>query len=115
MSSKPLLDELPVELDLHLELDEDLSVFLPAAALRLSGLRPGEPLAVDVHPLSLRLDSVAAASEQRPPEDRPLAHVDAEGRIHLPFEPPRLRGRRVLLQLRQRGAHREIHLLADPR
>lgn len=115
MSSKLLLEELSPELDLPLLLDEDLSVFLPARALQLSGLRPGEPLVVDVHPLSLRLDPVAAGGINGPSEDRPLAHIDLKGRIHLPFEPPRLTGRRILLQLRRRGAHCEIHLLADSR
>ncbi len=115
MSSRPLLDELQPELDLRLELDDNLSVFLPASALQLSGLRPGEPLAVDLLPLSLRLHPVSAAREQKSPEDLlPLAHVDPEGRLHLPCEPPRLAGRRVLLQLRPRGSWREIHLLADP-
>jgi hypothetical protein len=115
MSSKPLLDELTAELDLHLELDDDLSVFLPAGDLQWGGLRPGDHLVVDVHPLSLRLDPVASPGELRRPEDLPLARIDAEGRIHLPFAPPRLTSRRVLLQLRRRGACREIHLLADLR
>ena len=111
MSSKALLDKLRSDLDLHLLLDEDLTFLLPAGTLQLSGLRPGESLVVDVHPLSLRLEP--AASERDLPEDLPVAHVDSEGRVHLPLEPPWLNGRRVLLQLRQRGAQREIHLLAD--
>jgi hypothetical protein len=111
MRSRPLLEELPAELDLRLDLAEDLSVFLPAAALQLSGLQPGEPLTVDVHPLSLRLDPAAGA--QGPSGKLSIAHLDTEGRIHLPFEPPRLTSRAVLLQVRQRGTRREIHLLAD--
>jgi hypothetical protein len=115
MSRQPLLGELPVELDLRLELDDDLTVFLPASSFLLCGLRPGESLVVDIHPLSLRLDSVEATGGRQTPESLPLAHIDLDGRIRLPFEPPLLRGRRmILLQLRQRGAHREIHLLADP-
>ena len=112
MSRKPILDELPSELDLHLQLDEELTFFLPADTLQLSGLRPGEPLVVDVHPLSLRLEPAGGASGALPNE-LPIAQVDSEGRIHLPFEPPWLTGRRILLQLRQRGAQREIHLLPD--
>ncbi|HSJ75335.1 MAG TPA: hypothetical protein VK899_04010 [Gemmatimonadales bacterium] len=113
MKSGTLLEELPTELDLRLELDADLSVFLPAAALQLSGLQPGEPLMVDVHPLSLRLDPASAAGAQSPSGKLSIAHLDTEGRIHLPFEPPRLTSRAVLLQVRQRGTRREIHLLAD--
>lgn len=113
MSSQTLLDGLPAEIDLRLELGDDLSIFLPAGVLRESGLQPGEPLVVDVHPLSLRLDPLAATGELSP-AGLPIALVDAEGTIYLPFEPPRLAGRRVLLQLRHRGPHREIHLLADP-
>jgi len=111
MRAKPLLDELPSELDLHIQLGEDLTFSLPAEALQLSGLRPGELLAVDLHPLSLRLES--AAGERGLPKDLPLAQVDSEGRIHLPFEPPGLTGRRILFQLRRRGAHSDIHLLAE--
>lgn len=113
---RPLLVELPAELDLSLDLEDDLTVRLPAAALQLIGLWPGQPLVVDVHPLSLRLDSIENAGKPNSsPEDLPLARVDSEGRIHLPFEPPRLKGRQVLLQLRRLGSRREIHLLADSR
>ena len=114
-SSRPLLEELPPELDLRLVLEEDLSVFLPASALQTSGLQPGLSLVVDIHPLSLRLDPVATPGEPGTSEELSLAYVDTEGRIHLPCEPPRLTGRRILLQMRQRGSRREIHLFADSR
>lgn len=111
--SSTLLGELPRELDLHLELRDDLTVCLPQGGLQESGLRPGQTLIVDVLPLSLRLDCLGAAGEQA--GNLPLARVDLDGRIHLPFKPPGLTSPRVLLQLRRRGTCPEVHLLADPR
>lgn len=111
MRSRPLLEELPAELDVCLEVDEALSVTLSSTALESSGLQPGE-LIVDVHPLSLRLEPAGKGGGRLPGEVL-LAQLDSQGRIWLPVEPPRLSSRAVRLQVRRRGPFREVHLLAD--
>lgn len=111
MTRHPLID-LSAELDLHLELDSELTLLMPAEALAVAGLRIGQTLAVDLHPLSLRLEPVAqeTMAEANP---RTLAQVAPDGRIKLPVGPPLLRSSKVILQVRHRGLIPELHLLAD--
>ncbi len=111
MKTTPLVNEVPSELDLHLELDENLTLFLPAGALQLSGLLPGV-LSVELHPLSLRLEALTGVD---PGLQRSLAHLDLDGYLRLPLSPPLLTGRWVVLQVRDRGLHRDFHLVADRR
>ncbi len=115
MRTLPLVDEVLLpELDLHLELDEDLTLFLPTGALQLSGLLPGV-LSVEMYPLSLRLEILTGVGSDLQTSDLPLAHLDLDGRLRLPVPPPLLADRRVVLQVRDRGLRRDFHLVADRR
>lgn len=116
MKTSPLLVvEMFRELDLHLELDSRSTLALPPSFLSVSGLRPGEPISVELHPLSLRLENLKNTSPLLLPQDRPIALLGMDGRLQLPCSPPFLTGRRVVLQVRHRGLIPEVHLIGDCR
>lgn len=53
------------------ELDSELTLFMPAEALATEGLRTGQTFAVDLHPLSLRLERSPAVQPTRPRNGAP--------------------------------------------